>query len=348
MRDYAIVPSKFWITPLAKKLRGNPAAQVVALYLTTGPHANMIGLYHCPIAYIAQDAGIPFEGASEALASLVEAGYCDHDSDADFVFVRDMAREQIGESLAPADNRVKAVIKQWQACPSDALKHRFHDRYASAFSLPPMEAPVKAQQCPIEAPSVPHRSQEQDQDQEQDHSVPFGTGAAGAAGQPGDAVTADRIQLAAMLRADEEGPLTEDEEKLIWNGGLAVLLASYDSTTTDKARDAKARMFIGGLGKKVKDAGADRRVLFEAIQGACRERPLHPESWLSAAIATRLGKRAAPNRQEAQEQRNHAGTDEWVAQMAAQMAPQGGTDQPTGASCRTSTTCSRNLSNPID
>lgn len=176
MREYAIVPSKFWITPLAKSLRGNPAAQVVALYLKTGPHANLIGLYHCPIAYVAQDTGIPFEGASKALSSLSEAGYCTFDEQADVVFVHDMAPEQIGSALAPADKRTKAVLREWSAVPSEGLRRAFHRLYAEAFHLPPMpeiadlgQGASKAVAGPIEAPSKVLRSQDHDHEQENDH-----------------------------------------------------------------------------------------------------------------------------------------------------------------------------------
>lgn len=176
MREYAIVPSKFWITPLAKLLRGNPAAQVVALYLKTGPHANMIGLYHCPIAYIAQDTGIPFEGASKALASLSEAGYCTFDEQADVVFIHDMAPEQVGAALAPADKRTKAVLREWSSVPSESLRRAFHHLYAAAFHLPPMaelgdqgQGASKPLAVPFEAPSKPLQSQEHEHAQDHAH-----------------------------------------------------------------------------------------------------------------------------------------------------------------------------------
>jgi hypothetical protein len=185
MRDYAIVPTKFWITPLAKSLRGDPAAQVIALYLKTGPHANMIGLYHCPIAYIAQDTGIPFEGASKALASLAEAGYCTFDDQADVVFVRDMAPEQIGSALALADKRTKAVFREWSAVPSDDLRRAFHRLYSEAFHLPPMhgigdlgQEPLKPLANPFEVPLKAPQSQEQEQEQETDQEQDSDAGVA--------------------------------------------------------------------------------------------------------------------------------------------------------------------------
>lgn len=104
---------------------------------------------------------------------------------------------------------------------------------------------------------------------------------------------ADVISTCSLL--DAEGrDLTDDEEKLLWNAALAMLMPSYaESTGPPKQREAKARTFIGGLGKRIKDGGAARRVLFDVIQAACVERPANPETWLSAAVASRTGKRTA-------------------------------------------------------
>jgi hypothetical protein len=89
--------------------------------------------------------------------------------------------------------------------------------------------------------------------------------------------------------------LTDDEEKLVWNGALALLVPSYGlGSGNEKTREAKARMFVGGLGKRLKEAGVERRALFDVIQAACAERPVNPETWLSAAVAQRCGTRMKP------------------------------------------------------
>ena len=81
MRDYAKVLPSFWIGPSGKKLRGDMEAQLLALYLMTSPHANMIGVYHCPILYMAHETGMPLEGATKALQRLCEAGFCHYGND---------------------------------------------------------------------------------------------------------------------------------------------------------------------------------------------------------------------------------------------------------------------------
>ena len=56
MRDYGKVSPQFWIGQTGKKLRAEGMeAQIVAMYLMTSPHANMLGLYYCPAMFIAHE-----------------------------------------------------------------------------------------------------------------------------------------------------------------------------------------------------------------------------------------------------------------------------------------------------
>lgn len=168
MRDYGVVSPKFWIGETGKSLRGDPHAQIVALYLMTCPHANMIGVFHCPLVYIAHETGIPFEGASKALQRLSEGGFCTYDEASETVFVHKMAAFQVGESLLAGDNRVKAVIKEWKNIAQPIIRQAFYAIYSVAFHLPTEEENGRGS----EAPSKPLRSQEQDQEQEQDIGAP--------------------------------------------------------------------------------------------------------------------------------------------------------------------------------
>lgn len=136
----------------------------------------------------------------------------------------------------------------------------------------------------------------------------------------------DLVLTVGAITADGRD-LTDEEEKLIWNAALALLVPSYAlGSGTLKTKDARARNFVGGLGKRLKDAGVtgDRRALFDVIQAACVERPANPETWLSAAVANRCGTRKVINRQEAQEQRNADSADAWAEGMERQMREEGG------------------------
>jgi hypothetical protein len=168
MRDYGIVSPKFWIGGTGKALRGRLDLQVEALYLMTSPHANMIGVFYCPLDSIAKETGLPLEGATKALASLIEAQFCQFDEDTEEVFVRRMAAFQIGEQLKPDDNRCKGIARELEKVSSDKLRRDFHAIYSGAFHLPDLPGQKPKKTSPSKGPKKPLRSQKQDQDQDQD------------------------------------------------------------------------------------------------------------------------------------------------------------------------------------
>jgi len=169
MRDYSVVSPRFWIGATGKELRGNPPAQVLALYLMTSPHANMIGVFHCPLIYMAHETGLGMEVASKALQCLIESKFCTYEESSETVFVHRMAAFQIGDHLSEQDKRCKGVEREWNNIPSRQLQQAFFAIYSVAFHLPKQSRKARG----TEAPSKPPRSQEQEQDQEQDQETPL-------------------------------------------------------------------------------------------------------------------------------------------------------------------------------
>lgn len=180
MRDYGVVSPKFWIGETGKALRGNAPAQVLALYLMTCPHANMIGVFHCPVLYMAHETGLGMEGASKALQSLIEAGYCTYDESTETVFVHRMAAFQVGDSLSAADKRCKGVEREWSNIAAPALKAAFFAIYFESFHLPNQGQNTR----PLQAPSRPLGSQEQEQEQDQEQDQEQGESAGKPATRP--------------------------------------------------------------------------------------------------------------------------------------------------------------------
>jgi hypothetical protein len=148
MRDYAKVSPQFWTGATGKSLRGDPDAVIVAMYLMTSPHANMIGLYHLPKLYIAHETGLTIEGASKGLQRCIEALFCTYDEASEHVFVHEMARFQIGDSLDIKDKRCKGVENELEKCPKGALQHAFREKYASAFHLAPSKGLPRGKKAP--------------------------------------------------------------------------------------------------------------------------------------------------------------------------------------------------------
>lgn len=169
MRDYSAVVPTFWTGKTGREIRAlGPECQVVALYLLTSPHSNMIGLYYLPKLFISHETGLTIEGASKALRSLSEVHFCTYNEDSETVFVHEMARYQIGADLVATDKRVKGVENELKKLHNNPLLNAFLKRYAGAYHLDFDDEDAS----PIEAPSKPLRSQDQDrtgsgQDQEE-------------------------------------------------------------------------------------------------------------------------------------------------------------------------------------
>ena len=160
MRDYSKISSSFWTGKTGKSLRGNQQAQIIALYLMSCPHANMIGVFHCPIIYIAHETGSSIEGAYKGLNDLVDGAFCTYDHESETVWVHEMAKYQIGESLSPNDKQVIGIKKQFSNLPEGLIKQGFYARYKSDFILPEIEEKAEVKASPFEAPSKPEAGTE--------------------------------------------------------------------------------------------------------------------------------------------------------------------------------------------
>lgn len=165
MRDYSKVSPVFWTGDTGRSLRkAGREAQVVALYLLTGPNANMIGLYELPLPLLAHHTGMTLEGASKGLRRASEGGFCHYDEASETVWIPEMARFQIGDTISTKDNRHKAIVKEWLTYKKSPFFVAFHARYAKCFELPDA-SPFEGASKPL---TKPLRSQEQEQEQEQE------------------------------------------------------------------------------------------------------------------------------------------------------------------------------------
>lgn len=163
MRDYAKVSPKFWTGDTGQRIvaRGSEAL-IVALYLMTSPHSNMLGLYRLPTLYLAEETGLSPEGASKGLTECMEEGFCDYDPQSKMVWVFEMASYQIASELKSGDLRVKGINKEYNGLPNMPFLGSFFDRYADKFHLadrrefiPKDTGVVLSLVSPSKAPSKP-------------------------------------------------------------------------------------------------------------------------------------------------------------------------------------------------
>jgi hypothetical protein len=156
MRDYSKVGPQFWNGKTGKALKAKGSeAVIVALYLMTCQHANMLGLYYLSKAYAAVDTGLGMEGASKGLQGAIEAGFCKFDEDSEVVWVIEMAAYQIGDRLDPKDLRCKGVQREFDALPENPFLGDFYERYGAVFCMTSARGKAKPHSSPLEAPPKP-------------------------------------------------------------------------------------------------------------------------------------------------------------------------------------------------
>lgn len=185
MRDYSKVSPQFWIGPTGKKLRlAGAEAQIVAMYLMTSPHANMLGLYYCPEMFIAHETGLGIEGACKGLQSAIDSGFCEYDHASEMVWVMEMATYQIADELKGKDLRVKGVQNEYDSLPENPYLVRFYDKYCDAFKMSKCRGLSERVIGFLEGASKPLVSQEQEQEQEQEQKLTTNTDVLVVAGNP--------------------------------------------------------------------------------------------------------------------------------------------------------------------
>lgn len=166
MREYAKISPRFWINELGRKIRKlGGDAQLISLYLLTNPHANMIGVYYLPINLIAHETGLSYEIAAKALLNLCEIEFCSYDEVSEYIWVHDMALDQIAAQLKPQDNRVKAIREAFDALPKLPFIQAFYDKYESRFCLQSQSELLSA----LDAPLHLLQSQEKEKEKEKEN-----------------------------------------------------------------------------------------------------------------------------------------------------------------------------------
>jgi hypothetical protein len=156
MREFAKVAPQFWTGQTSRDIRKmGLEARVIACYLITAPGSSMLGLYYLPIGLLAHETGCPLEGASKALRSLSEAGFCRYSDDEEVIWIPEMARHQIGERLEPGDKRCKGIETELWKYHKSIFFNEFVKKYKEAYHLPfniTEESPLQAPSKPLSKP----------------------------------------------------------------------------------------------------------------------------------------------------------------------------------------------------
>jgi len=123
---YAKVLASEWgskISPLLKK-HGNDVV-LFWYYLRSGPHRKMSGIFSLPAAYVAHDLGVDLARVEELIDILEAEGVLTYDHETEEVYVYDMVKSQVSESLKPLDKRAIHIEKQIDNVRSGRIVNAF-------------------------------------------------------------------------------------------------------------------------------------------------------------------------------------------------------------------------------
>ena len=139
MKSFTKLYSDFWVNyGNSEVIKLGADVQLLALYLQANSHHNILGAYYLPLLYIASDLKLPVKQVQATLNKLCKINYCKYDKETQYIWVYNLAHEQIGEKIDIKDNRTKSLHAVWDSLPSrlDFLEE-IHQKYNAAFHLKP-------------------------------------------------------------------------------------------------------------------------------------------------------------------------------------------------------------------
>ena len=268
MRNYSKVFPQFWIGTTGKRIRtAGVDAQILAMYVMTSPHANMLGLYYLPLAYIVHETGLTMEGASKALASLSGIGFCHYDEATEMVWVVEMARFQVGEQLKPEDKRSKGVQNGYDSLTANPYLSQFFERYSVPFGMSRSKGfdseTAKVHVSRSEAPSKPRarartgiragtESGKPDNSSASEEVLAYLNQRAGRAFEPAGASLKDILARLKEGATVEQCKGVVDSKVAEWRGDPKMDKYLRPCTLFGKEKFSE---YLGALGSKTKTAG---------------------------------------------------------------------------------------------
>ena len=116
MRDYGVVHTKFWTEDDVQGL--SDGAQLLFLYLLTGPHTTAAGCFRLPLAYISADRKWSTETVSERFAELSRNGFAYRCENTDWIIIPKFLKH----NPIPNPNCGMAVAKALDSLPRSFSK----------------------------------------------------------------------------------------------------------------------------------------------------------------------------------------------------------------------------------
>ena len=162
MRDYGKVQTTFWTSADTSTM--TDTGRMLALYLLTSPHSNILGCFHLPIGYVCEDLKWDAGRVSEGFAELSQKGFATHDLASKWVVLHAYLKwnpiENPNQGIS-AGRLFEQIPNRSTVKPLLAMALRDFSKHFPIAILDQFETVSK----PL---LKPFRNQEQEQEQEQD------------------------------------------------------------------------------------------------------------------------------------------------------------------------------------
>lgn len=132
------VRGAFWTGSTARAIRqlaNHKEVRILACYLITGPAANPYGLYFLSLEMARIETNLGHEELAGAFAVLADQDFAHYDETTGWVWVVEMAAQQLGAPLKPADYMVTNANRWYRSLPNNPFLGPFWDRYANDLCL---------------------------------------------------------------------------------------------------------------------------------------------------------------------------------------------------------------------
>lgn len=136
-RAYGMIYPGLWEKGSGKLLRGDHAAQALAVYLMSCSWSSMTGIYRVTRVMIADELGMTPKLILASLKKLAEVGIAHYDAAAELVYLPSMAKHQTGERLSGNDKRITAIERHLKTVGDHPFAVHFRKRYGAAYNLAP-------------------------------------------------------------------------------------------------------------------------------------------------------------------------------------------------------------------
>jgi hypothetical protein len=297
LRDYAQIRPRFWIQGTGRRFRGDHEARELALYLMSAPTSNLIGLYYLPMTTIAYELGYTLEQASGVMKRVCAPDqdgdhFARYDAVTEYVWVVNMAREQVGDAPSRKDKRVTGVKNELKKHAKSVFAGQFTSHYSDLFGLentPNTQAPSKPLASPFQG--VTPNAATPSQGSTTQAATPSISGSGSGSGTGYSALrTDDRVQPSGLEPETQHGE-PEREERTAETVRRLFDAAVVKATTNPPAKGKSYREHVTTLAGWLDERGGDVGKIFtRVLQGFMRDERAAQEGFPLAWLAQNPGK----------------------------------------------------------